>query len=78
MSSFGMNRFSSIETSKHVAPPSHYEILEWPRPVEVPPLTHVGVKLDVSRRTLNPVLMGEYENFHQSKGKFILWTEIVF
>ena len=77
MAGFRMNRFSSIETSSHVASVSEFEVLEWPRPIDATPLTHVAIKLDANKGVLSPVLIGEYENFHQSKGKFDLWTNLL-
>ena len=77
MSEFRLNQFSSIETSKHVAPSTEYEILEWPRPILTPPLKHAGVSLNTNKRALKPILMGEYENFHQAKGKFDRWISLL-
>lgn len=77
MTTFGVNQFSSIENSKHIAPITDYEVLEWPRPICTPPLTHVAIKLDSSREVLYPVLLGEYENLHQAKGKFDIWTNLL-
>ena len=61
-----LNKFSSIENSAHVSPRDKYEILEWPRPVGVPTLTHVTLQ-HKNIELKNPVLMGEYENFNHKK-----------
>jgi hypothetical protein len=77
MSAFRMNKFSSIETSTHVAPANDYEVLEWPRPILSPPLTHVSLTRNTNKTLIHPVLMGEYEDFSQAKGKFNEWLGLL-
>jgi uncharacterized protein YqeY len=72
-----MNTFSSIFKNKAQGSEDCFELLEWPRPILVEPLTHTGIKpTSLGKKVLLPILLGEYESFKNSKLNFINWLKI--
>ena len=72
-----MNKYSSILKNKAQGTENNFELLEWPRPVRINPLTHTGATHELMRKKqLTPILIGEYESFRHSKINYINWLKL--